>query len=49
MIIEHTELVVPIITSLSTAIVNALFMRKNTESTEFEKLKAGKFDEVILI
>lgn len=45
--IDHTELVVPVITSLSTAIIDALFMRKNTENAEFEKLKAGKFNEVM--
>lgn len=29
------------------ALVTTLFLRKNTATTEFEKIKAGKFDEVI--
>ena len=29
------------------SIITAVFLRNNTATTEFEKLKAGRFDEVI--
>ena len=30
------------------SILTAVFLRSNTAATEFEKVKSGKFDEVIL-
>ena len=29
------------------AIITSIFLRSNTATTEFEKIKAGKFDEMI--
>ena len=29
------------------SLITVLFLRKNTSTTEFEKIKAGKFDEVL--
>lgn len=37
----------PSLSAIVGALVTTLFLRKNTETTEFEKIKAGKFSEVI--
>ena len=50
-LIEVIKTELPVISSSVSAIVGAiittLFLRKNTSTTEFEKVKAGKFSLVI--
>lgn len=35
------------ISAIVGAVITTLFLRKNTQTTEFEKIKAGKFSEVV--
>ena len=37
----------PALSTVVGAVLTTLFLKKNTNKTEFEKIKAGKFDEVI--
>lgn len=44
---QGAEILQPAVSTIVGVVLSTLFVRKNTNTTEFEKIKAGKFEEAI--